>query len=231
MTSRFTPKVARSLALFQAADDGLALSWLAPFDGGGGNTLYEAKVCLGADQSQCSAALITASLSATFPGLQRGQSYRGWVNVRNEALSSGFVSSEALVVGDVPGAPRVSSAGVGSDPAVLTFSFCCADPKGNVVIAHQVERVDLSSGASVISNGTSPYVATDLARGGRYALRVRALTAAVPGDWSHWVYVSVPGRSDAPVAWVTSTVGPRTRPEAPASNTVVSTGRPSAPQA
>ena len=229
--SLFTPEVAWSLALSQAADNGLALSWLAPSDGGGGNTSYEAKVCLGNDQLQCSAAVTTALLTAAFPGLQRGQSYRGWVNVRNEALSSGFVSSEALVVGDVPGAPAVSSVDVGSDPAVLTFSFCCADPKGNVVIAHQVERVDLSSGASVIGNATSPYVATDLARGGRYALRVRAVTGAVPGDWSHWVYVSVPGRSDAPVAGVPSTVGPRIRPEAPTSNTVVSTGRPSAPQA
>lgn len=51
----FTPEVATSLTLMEADNDGLALSWLAPSDGGGGTTSYEAKVCLGADKSQCSA--------------------------------------------------------------------------------------------------------------------------------------------------------------------------------
>ncbi len=232
VTRLFIPEVATSLSLMQASDHGLALSWVATSDGGGGTTSYEAKVCRGADQLQCSAAVTTASLSATFPGLERGQSYRGWVNVRNEALASGFVSSDALVVGDIPGEPAVSvSVDEGSDPPLLTFSWCCADPKGNVVTAHQVERVDLSNGTSVFSNATPPYVASDLARGGRYALRVRAVAGAVPGDWSAWVYVSAPGRVEAPQVPSPPTISPPIRPEAPAANTVVSPGRTPAPQA
>ncbi len=228
----FTPGAATSLTLMQANDDGLALSWVAPSDTGGGTTSYEAKVCRSADQLQCSAPVTTGSLSATFPGLVRGQSYRGWVNVRNDALSSGFVASDALIVGDVPGPPVVSSSlDVGSEPAVLTLSWCCIDPKGHAITAHQVERIDLANGASVISNATSPYVANDLLGGSRYALRVRAVAGAVPGEWSGWVYVNAPGRSNASSAAVMPQA-PTSRPSAPTGGTVPPTVlRPGASQA
>lgn len=195
----FTPDVATSLTLMQANNDGLELSWVAPSDTGGGTTSYEAKVCRGADQLQCSAPVTAASLSATFPGLVRGQSYRGWVNVRNEALSSGFVSSDALIVGDVPGVPAASaSLDAATEPALLTVSWCCVDTKGHSITGYEVERMDLATGwANRSTLNASPYSASDFVAGRVYAFRVRALAGSVAGNWSTWSFMSAPGRSDA----------------------------------
>ena len=76
VSRQFTSGVAITLTLAQVPDDGLKLSWAAPSTSGGGTTSYEAKVCLGADQLQCTAPVTTGSLSATIPSLVPGQSYR-----------------------------------------------------------------------------------------------------------------------------------------------------------
>lgn len=81
-----TPGVATTLALAQDPDNGLKLSWAAPSTSGGGTTSYEAKVCLGAGQLQCTAPVTTGSMSATFPSLVPGQSNRGCERPRRTAV-------------------------------------------------------------------------------------------------------------------------------------------------
>lgn len=229
VTRLFTPGVATALTLAQAPEDGLKLSWAAPSTSGGGTTSYEAKVCLGVDQVQCSTPLTTGVLSATFPSLVPGQSYRGWVNVRNELLSSGFVPSAPLVVAEPPGAPLVAATvDAAVQPALLTLAWCCVDAKGNTISAFDVERVDLVTGISnLITVAAGPYSSSDLAVGRRYGFRVRAVAGSRPGAWSDWLYVNAPGRADAPVA-PTATL--TSRPASPGANSVPDPGRRPAPQ-
>ena len=225
----FAPGVATALSLSQAGDNRLTLSWAAPTINGGGTTSYEAKVCLTTDQAQCTASTSSGLLSSTFGGLQRGQSYRGWVNVRNELLSSGFVSSAPLVVAEVPDAPSVTATvDLGVQPAVLTVSWCCVDAHGNAITGYQVERVDLATGLSaLIGIATSPFSSNDLAAGRRYGFRVRAVAGSVVGAWSGWLYITAPGRTEAPLA---PTATPTSRLAAPEANSVAVPGRRPAPQ-
>ncbi len=91
------------------------------------------------------------------------------MNVRDELLSSGFVSSAPLFVAEVPGA-RLLAATVDAavQPALLTLAWCCLDAKGNAISAYDVERLDLVTGISnLITVAAGPHFSSDLAVGRR----------------------------------------------------------------
>ncbi|MBW4033519.1 MAG: hypothetical protein HIU88_12800 [Acidobacteria bacterium] len=188
------PPAAPTISLVTAQDGALGLILAAP-SSGAPVTGYDYRVDGGSW-----IAVASTSPSLVIPGLINGTSYT--VEVRAES-SVGPGSASAPESGTplaVPGAPTISSLGVGD--GALSVSFTPGFSGGGAISSYQYQ---LNGGSWIMASGTStPISITGLAAGTGYSVALRAVNSVGAGAASGTASATTPALPGAPM--ITSAV-------------------------
>ena len=188
------PPTAPTISLVTAQDGALSLALAAP-SSGAPVTGYDYRVDGGSW-----VAVASTSTSLVIPGLINGTSYT--VEVRAQSsVGAGSVSAPASGTPlAVPGAPTISSLGVGD--GTLSVTFTPGFSGGGAITSYQYQ---LDGGSWTTASGTSsPISITGLAAGTAYSVALRAVNSVGAGAASASASATTPALPGAPT--ITSAV-------------------------
>jgi hypothetical protein len=169
-------------------DTTVALTWVAPNNGGSPITGYNVEVRIGTTVVR-TVALTTAATSTTITGLNNGTAYNFRVQAVN-AVGVGALSaaSAAVTPATVPGAPQIGTASSGAAGGAVNATATWAAPAsngGSAITGYRVTALQMDAdGTTVVGSPTQSAVLAAGARSfvfalpaGNYRFQVVAINA------------------------------------------------------